>query len=113
MSTVFAKIFAFIPDFFFWTLFDKNHPCFSPSLASQRAKSRPAGTGSSGLRGIYGAGVLDRCMEEGVQFDCCIGVSAGSANMCSYVAGQHGRNKPFYQDYSFRKEYMSVGNAEA
>lgn len=66
-----------------------------------------------GLRGIYGAGVLDRCMEEGVQFDCCIGVSAGSANMCSYVAGQHGRNKPFYQDYSFRKEYMSVGNAEA
>ena len=21
-----------------------------------------------------------------------------------------GRNKPFYQDYSFRKEYMSVGN---
>lgn len=58
-------------------------------------------------------GVLDRCMEEGVQFDCCIGVSAGSANMCSYVAGQHGRNKPFYQDYSFCKEYMSVGNAEA
>lgn len=38
-----------------------------------------AGSGSSGLRGIYGA-------------------------------GQHGRNKPFYQDYSFRKEYMSVGN---
>ena len=62
------------------------------------------------LRGIYGAGVLDRCMEEGVRFDCCIGVSAGSANMSSYVAGQHGRNKPFYQDYSFRKEYMSVGN---
>lgn len=62
-----------------------------------------------GLRGIYGAGVLDRCMEEGVRFDCCIGVSAGSANMSSYVAGQHGRNKPFYQDYSFRKEYMSVG----
>lgn len=38
---------------------------------------------------------------------------ACSANMCSYVAGQHGRNKPFYQDYSFCKEYMSVGNAEA
>ena len=74
------------------------------------AESRPAGNGISDLRGIYGAGVLDRCMEEGVQFDCCIGVSAGSANMCSYVAGQHGRNKPFYQEYSFRKEYMSVGN---
>ena len=63
-----------------------------------------------GLRGIYGAGVLDRCLEEGVHFDCCIGVSAGSANMTSYVAGQHGRNKPFYDEYSFRKEYMSVKN---
>lgn len=63
-----------------------------------------------GLRGIYGAGVLDRCLEEGVRFDCCIGVSAGSANVCSYLAGQHGRNKPFYKEYSFRKEYMSVGN---
>lgn len=53
-------------------------------------------------------GALDRCMEEGVQFDCCIGVSAGSANMCSYVAGQHGRNKPFYQDYSFRKGWQDA-----
>lgn len=63
-----------------------------------------------GLRGIYGAGVLDRCLEEGIHFDCCIGVSAGSANMSSYIAGQHGRNKPFYDEYSFRKEYMSVKN---
>ena len=47
-------------------------------------------------------------MEESVQFDCCIGVSAGSANMCSYVAGQHGRNKPFYQDYSFRKGWQDA-----
>lgn len=63
-----------------------------------------------GLRGIYGAGVLDRCLDENIHFDCCIGVSAGSANMTSYVAGQRGRNKPFYDDYSFRKEYMSVKN---
>ena len=63
-----------------------------------------------GLRGIYGAGVLDRCLEENVHFDCCIGVSAGGANMSSYVAGQQGRNKPFYRDYSFRPEYMSVHN---
>ena len=33
-----------------------------------------------GLRGIYGAGVLDRCLEEDLRFDLCIGVSAGSAN---------------------------------
>ncbi|MEE0204869.1 MAG: patatin family protein [Oscillospiraceae bacterium] len=63
-----------------------------------------------GLRGIYGAGVLDRCLEENICFDCCIGVSAGSANMASYLAKQHGRNKPFYDEYSFRKEYMSIKN---
>ena len=63
-----------------------------------------------GLRGIYGAGVLDRCLEEDLRFDLCIGVSAGSANMASYLAGQHGRNKPFYDEYSFRREYMSVHN---
>ena len=39
-----------------------------------------------GLRGIYGAGVFDRCLDDGVQFDCCIGVSAGSANLASFIA---------------------------
>ncbi len=38
--------------------------------------------------------------------------ACGAAFCCAVrrAAGQHGRNKPFYQDYSFRKEYMSVGN---
>lgn len=63
-----------------------------------------------GLRGVYGAGVFDRCLEDGVQFDCCIGVSAGSANAASYLAGQKGRNYAFYCDYSFRPEYMSFGH---
>ncbi|MBR4726772.1 MAG: patatin family protein [Clostridia bacterium] len=61
-----------------------------------------------GLRDIYGAGVFDRCMDDGILFDCCIGVSAGSANLASYLAGQRGRNYQFYTEYSFRKEYMSV-----
>ncbi len=63
-----------------------------------------------GLRGIYAAGVLDWCMEHHIQFDCCIGVSAGSANVVSYLAGQKGRNFRYYYDYSFRKEYMGLGN---
>lgn len=63
-----------------------------------------------GLRGIYGAGIFDYCMEQGIHFDYCIGVSAGSANVCSYIAGQKGRNYQFYTDYSFRKEYMSMKN---
>ena len=63
-----------------------------------------------GLRGVYATGVLDRCLEEGVRFDSGVGVSAGSANIASYLAGQKGRNYQFYAEYSSRKEYMSVGN---
>lgn len=63
-----------------------------------------------GLRGIYAAGVLDYCMDKGIRFDLGIGVSAGSANLVSYAAGQRGRNFRFYTDYSQRREYMGVGD---
>lgn len=63
-----------------------------------------------GLRGIYAAGILDCCMEHHITFDCCVGVSAGSANLAAYLAGQQGRNYRYYLDYSFRKEYMGAGN---
>ncbi len=63
-----------------------------------------------GMRGIYAAGVLDRCMDDGVKFDLCIGISAGSANVASYLSGQRGRNRFFYETYPFRKEYMSFRN---
>ena len=63
-----------------------------------------------GTRGIFGAGVLDRCMDLGIRFDFFVGVSAGSANGASYIAGQRGRNFVFYNDYAFRKEYMSLDN---
>lgn len=63
-----------------------------------------------GQRGIYGAGVFDRLLDEGVEFGCCIGVSAGSANVASYLSKQKGRNYRFYADYALRKEYMSWSN---
>lgn len=63
-----------------------------------------------GLRGIYGAGVLDYCMDNDLHFDLCCGVSAGAANLISYQAGQSRRNLMFYLDYAFRKEYMSMDN---
>ncbi len=63
-----------------------------------------------GLRGIYAVGVLDYCMDQGIRFDMGIGVSAGSANLASYAAGQRGRNYQFYTEYAFRKQYMSLGN---
>lgn len=63
-----------------------------------------------GLRGAYAAGVFDRCLDMDVHFDAGIGVSAGSANILAYTAGQRGRNYPFYVEYPFRKEYMSFEN---
>ena len=63
-----------------------------------------------GMRGIYAAGVLDCCLDEHIRFDRGIGISAGSANLSSFFAGQRGRNKQFYIEYSFRKEYMGMHN---
>ena len=60
-----------------------------------------------GFRAIYGAGVMDRMLEDGISVDHCYGVSAGSANMVSFIAKQHGRNHTFYTQYAFRKEYAS------
>lgn len=63
-----------------------------------------------GMRGIFGAGVTDWLLDNKIAFDYCIGVSAGSANLISYIAGQRGRNYRFYMQYSRRPEYMSLRN---
>ena len=63
-----------------------------------------------GLRGVYGAGIFDFCMQNNINFDYCIGVSAGSANIASFLANQPNRNYKFYAEYSNRKEYMSFKN---
>ena len=64
-----------------------------------------------GMRGSFTAGIYDYLNGQGVQpFGYLIGVSAGSGNMVSYLAGQRGRNLRFYLDYAFRREYMSMHN---
>lgn len=63
-----------------------------------------------GMRGIYAAGVLDFCLDVGIRFDAGIGISAGSANLSSFAAGQARRNRRFFEIYSQRREYMSWGN---
>ena len=62
-----------------------------------------------GMRGIYAAGVFDYCLDNSIRFDYGIGISAGGANLVSYMGGQRGRNFTFYHDYSGRKKYMSTG----
>lgn len=63
-----------------------------------------------GFRDIYGAGVLDACMERGIRFQYCLGISAGSANLISYLSAQPKRSYAFYMEYVFRREYASLGN---
>ena len=63
-----------------------------------------------GYRGIYAAGVLDYCLDHGINFDLGIGVSAGCANLGSFVSGQARRNYRFYTEFGHRKEYASTYN---
>ena len=63
-----------------------------------------------GLRGSYTAGVYDWCHDNDISFDYCMGVSAGSANLSSFLAGQRGRNLKFYTDYNMRPESIGLKN---
>ena len=63
-----------------------------------------------GMRDVYGSGVIDCFIDNGITFDMCIGVSAGSANIANLLSSQRERTFRFYTEYSSRKEYMSMQN---
>lgn len=63
-----------------------------------------------GMRCVYSGGVYDCFLDKQIKIDYCLGISAGSANLMSYVCSQRGRNLEFYSNYALRKEYMSVEN---
>ena len=57
------------------------------------------------LRGLYTAGILDVMMEEGIEFDGLVGVSAGAAFGCNMKSRQIGRplryNQRFAKDWRY------------
>jgi len=61
-----------------------------------------------GMRGVFTAGVLDFLLEKNIEFDSCIGVSAGACHACSYLAKQHGRAFAVSTDYLDDKRYCSI-----
>lgn len=63
-----------------------------------------------GMKGIYTSGIYDRLLDDKIEINYGIGVSAGAANLITYFAKQKRRTFKFYYDYSFRKQYMSVSN---
>lgn len=59
------------------------------------------------MRGIFAAGVLDAFIElESFPFDFAIGVSAGSTNLISYLAGDHGRSRRILLDHARRADFI-------
>ncbi|MFV0574429.1 MAG: patatin family protein [Vibrio sp.] len=60
------------------------------------------------MRGIFSAGVLDYFLDQNYQpFDFCIGVSAGSTSLASWLAQQKRRTYTVITDYSCRPEFIS------
>jgi predicted patatin/cPLA2 family phospholipase len=61
-----------------------------------------------GMRGIFGAGVLDAFHSAGFDpFDMYVGVSAGACNLSSFIAGQFERNYRLYTNIMVRPDFIS------
>lgn len=61
-----------------------------------------------GMKGIYGAGVLDVFIDNDINFDYCISASAGAANAVTFLAHQRDRTYRFYSRHSKSPDYMGV-----
>lgn len=63
-----------------------------------------------GTRGFYSAGVFEAFMDAGFMFPYIAAVSAGAANVLSYIAGQRLRNRQVVEHYVGDKRYVSKRN---
>lgn len=66
-----------------------------------------------GMKCAYSAGILDKFLDDHIQFDYCIGVSAGAANTLSYLAGQRGRNLRFYTEHLSRSPVFKCTQSDS
>ena len=63
-----------------------------------------------GMRGIFSAGVMDVLMENDIEFDGGIGVSAGALFGCNYKSKQPGRVIRYNVKYCRNRHYVSYFN---
>ena len=61
-----------------------------------------------GMKCAYSAGILDAFLDAKITFPYYIGVSAGSGNLASYLAGQKGRNLRFFTRHIHSPEYFGL-----
>ena len=62
------------------------------------------------MRGMFSAGVMDVLMENDVNFDGMVGVSAGAVFGCNYKSKQIGRTIRYNMKYIKNPEYCSLGS---
>ena len=61
-----------------------------------------------GMRGVFTAGVLDWMLDHKLEFEGCVGVSAGACQACSFLAHQRGRGFHTVADYLKDKHYCGL-----
>lgn len=59
-----------------------------------------------GLRALFTAGVMDEMMDNGIEFDGAVGVSAGASFGCNYKSKQIGRSLRYNIDFKDDPRYM-------
>lgn len=62
------------------------------------------------MRGMFSAGVLDVLMEQGIDFDGVVGVSAGAVFGCNFKSKQAGRTIRYNMKYIKNPEYCSLSS---
>ena len=62
------------------------------------------------MRGLFSCGVCDVFMENGIDFDGLVGVSAGAAFGCNYKSRQIGRAARYNIKYASDPRFCSIGN---
>ncbi len=61
-----------------------------------------------GMRGVFTTGVLDVFLENNIEFDSVIGVSAGACHACSFLSRQAGRGFRVCANYVRDKNYCGL-----
>ncbi len=60
------------------------------------------------FRAIYAEGIIDYFQQQGINFECVIGVSAGAMNGVNYQAGQIGRSARINLRYRHDPNYVGI-----
>lgn len=89
---------------------DINTPSNVSKLSPVGGGKEGAKTGlvleGGGMRGLFSAGVMDVMMENGIEFDGIVGVSAGATFGCNYKSRQPGRALRYNLRFRNDPKYM-------